>query len=821
MQLRALSSLKRNNGAVKLFALLFCALALCLCGGGAVATTVIDYTVTAISSADIGRLPPEHWAHYKSICSSTSPTQSWNSISVLSHVFPAISLSKTRTPFYAYDRTPWYVTHAGFLSPTSYGMCDGFCTRDFFATLQGNYGFSDNTSIFYDGGGDWPMISLYSALLDNRGDAARPLVVTQEFFERADGRVSRKKHERDSGSASPHTLVEYCDVPLKGSPSSATGLTAQVAVYANGTIVMRYKQLPDPLPDDVRSTGLIYSKTLRKVVPTPTADNGIVAYRFDPVYDVCDGATTASACAGMRRTAGDAGVDCVWCPSTSACASRAFVSEVCPRGQWAMRADEDGAAAQKFYTVSVDFNGDFDVRPDPMSSTTYLGDYAYFSLLPYVYTILFSRDFDNFSCGPGFFCSGGIPGEECNPVGNTCPNGNFTRSILALQSALRWSADAYVTFRYLGSRRMGSELCRESLCDVGTLFLLNGSVPISSSTSDSVFTVQLYFDRGGVVDIVIKNTMVEDGAPMLTFPSMFVGLVRYGVDDPASVLVPQGLLRSGVHARFVPLTSCPDCGLHGTCDEDTGKCGCMPGYYGASCRACPVCEDGSRCDDGVAGSGGCVCVGGACGATYGVRCGEGGCEGCSALGGRCECGTCVCVDGWTGANCDVAPVDGCRAYSFDGCAVCGSHADCEFCFDSTCFNTSLVGTASGYTCSYSTPAVDARACRTYASVFGALYRVSDSADAVVVVLCMMLAVMIVFAGVVWACEVRTRRVVDLTTAYAVGGTTVPAAPHREREVIQVSFVRRNIHKKPLTAIPLKQVSLARLFKRRKEALEEQ
>ncbi|KPA74463.1 hypothetical protein ABB37_09143 [Leptomonas pyrrhocoris] len=47
--------------------------------------------------------------------------------------------------------------------------------------------------------------------------------------------------------------------------------------------------------------------------------------------------------------------DCVWCPSTSACASRAFVSELCPRGQWAMRADEAGAAAQKLYSVFVDF----------------------------------------------------------------------------------------------------------------------------------------------------------------------------------------------------------------------------------------------------------------------------------------------------------------------------------------------------------------------------------------------------------------------------------------------------------------------------------
>lgn len=773
------------------------------CSPPVVAVTITDYTVTAIYAKDLTGLPSGHWAHYSSKCTPQSTTRIIPIVNSLNSVFVNISGSGMRAPFYAWNSTPLHLNSLGFLSPTWYGMCNGYCVRDFFAVLQGNYGFSNDASVFFDGGGDWPMISFYLAPFETDAiDPTRSYIVTWENDNCV--RTAAAGGNRTAAGTTPpctpvvtHTLVEYCNVPLRGTPSSAAGLTAQVVVYANGTIVMRYRTLPpaDVLPAYVRSTGLIYSKTLRKVVLTPTADNGVVAYRFDPVYDVCDGAATATACTAV-------GADCVWCPSTSACASRALVSELCPRGQWAMTAGDAGADAQRFYNVTVDFGGAFDKSVTLRGFRTNLDGFPYFFVNPFTQTRLFNRSLVNLYCGMGLYCATYTPYASCNAINNTCPDGNFSRAMLALQSAMQWLPDAYVSSQSLTSRQRGDELCSEDRCEEGTIFLLRGSVATTTSTNSSVFTVQLYFDENGVVDVVVKNDMVHDGAPFLAYPPIRVGLVRYGVEDLSSVLVPQGLLRSGVHVRFVPQTACDDCGLHGTCDEATGRCGCMAGYYGADCKACPVCGGGSQCDDGVSGSGACT-----------ATCGDG-CAGCSAVGGRCECGVCVCVDGWTGANCDVAPVDACRAYSFDGCAVCGQHAGCEFCFDSVCFNVSLRGTASGYVCSYSTPAADRRACRTYGE-YGLTVDDAGSRDIAALIVLIIVVVVVFFVALRCGCWAFCRpRAANPAFALALGGEVTSRRSLTDRTVVKAAFVRNRVEEAPLMAVPLKQVSLKLLFRRR-------
>ncbi|KPI82431.1 hypothetical protein ABL78_8559 [Leptomonas seymouri] len=189
--------------------------------------------------------------------------------------------------------------------------------------------------------------------------------------------------------------------------------------------------------------------------------------------------------------------------------------------------------------------------------------------------------------------------------------------------------------------------------------------------------------------------------------------------------------------------------------------------------------------------------------------------GCNAVGGRCRGGVCLCVDGWEGENCDVPPVDRCRAYSLDGCAVCGQHAGCEFCFDSTCFNTSLRGTASGYVCSYSTPAADTRACRTYAE-HGLTYLEGESTDGKVVLalLCIIVVVSAGFAFGCWWSALRNRRVTSLLAALAVVGEPNFRRPFMDRVVLKVAFLRQRFRKAPVVAVPLKQVSLKALFRRR-------
>ncbi|CAJ1014842.1 hypothetical protein Q4I30_000423, partial [Leishmania utingensis] len=182
---------------------------------------------------------------------------------------------------------------------------------------------------------------------------------------------------------------------------------------------------------------------------------------------------------------------------------------------------------------------------------------------------------------------------------------------------------------------------------------------------------------------------------------------------------------------------------------------------------------------------------------------------------RCNCGVCECQGGWGGADCNVAPADACRAYSFDGCEVCGQHEGCVFCHDSTCFNPALSGTPGGYTCSYSTPAADTQACVTYRSR-GWLPPISASALSAAgtwVTAGAVMAGFIMIYVVCWCFSHQKRR--DLTVQLAVGTTPTFLKPYREREVVQFDFTRERSLERELMGIPLRQVSLQRLFKRRK------
>ncbi|KPI84934.1 hypothetical protein ABL78_6026, partial [Leptomonas seymouri] len=504
------------------------------------AVTILDYTVTSITASERASLPPDHWAHYATQCDSKANARIIPLVKSLNSVFVNISASGMRVPFYAWNSTPFHLNSIGFLSPTWYGMCDGYCVRDFFSTIKGNYGFSDNTSIFYDGGGDWPMIAFYLAPFETTNiNPARSFILTEEHFD-----SSKLSDTRRADAPIPsHTLVEYCNVPLQGAPWSAAGLTAQVAVYANGTIVMRYKRLPAGLPGDMWSTGLIYSKTLRKVVATPSVENGIVAYRFDPVYDPCDGAATAAACGAMSVPTGaapaaGAGVDCVWCPSTSACASRALVAEVCPRGQWAMRADEAGANAQRFYAVTVD------LTPTPLADLDSLEDVEH---QPVMYgKVMFRRAITIFNtmhrtfprCFPGCSCSINFPDPECPMLQNTCPDGSYIYRILALESTFEFSNRVAYTQKVLGLRSYGEFLCDvEGGCLGATVGILTGIVFQNGYATYPDFSVQLYVETKGIIIFVLRCNRCPDGAPFLAYPPIRVGLVRYGVDDPSSVLV--------------------------------------------------------------------------------------------------------------------------------------------------------------------------------------------------------------------------------------------------------------------------------------------
>ena len=106
---------------------------------------------------------------------------------------------------------------------------------------------------------------------------------------------------------------------------------------------------------------------------------------------------------------------------------------------------------------------------------------------------------------------------------------------------------------------------------------------------------------------------------------------------------------------------CPICAAEGECDNGllgTGLCVCNEGwggvtcetcddgFYGPSCDACQPCESGGVCNEGIAGDGSCACAPGFHGELCEFSCGDGmqnGDETAIDCGGACE--SCGCSDG--------------------------------------------------------------------------------------------------------------------------------------------------------------------------------
>ena len=147
--------------------------------------------------------------------------------------------------------------------------------------------------------------------------------------------------------------------------------------------------------------------------------------------------------------------------------------------------------------------------------------------------------------------------------------------------------------------------------------------------------------------------------------------VDNGLDDDCDGRVDNGL---GEYDDGAPCREDADCSI-GVCrvdGDELGECArpCEEGTFGRACEACPIdCGAGGSCDDGLSGTGVCVCADGwasaSCGRCapghWGSEC-AGTCDPCGAYG---ECsagltgdGRCMCTSAGYGPECQFSCANG-------------------------------------------------------------------------------------------------------------------------------------------------------------------
>ncbi|XP_070174926.1 uncharacterized protein [Littorina saxatilis] len=219
--------------------------------------------------------------------------------------------------------------------------------------------------------------------------------------------------------------------------------------------------------------------------------------------------------------------------------------------------------------------------------------------------------------------------------------------------------------------------------------------------------VVLYFDCSTVIEKKLKrgnnslgrNLMLSIGPYFANFGPAFEGeLEQLIVSEDPSLAERQCNFQSGDHmgpvkddsssnaghemertTRAPPknmskstqrpaLVSCPKpCQNGGSC-LDTGKCRCLPGYYGDLCQSAictPGCQNGGVCSS----PGKCLCPN-----NYtGINCELPSCNPPCLNGGRCTASnTCTCPYGYTGVNCQPY----CRKECHNG-GQCVRHDQCR------------------------------------------------------------------------------------------------------------------------------------------------
>lgn len=686
-----------------------------------------------------------------------------------------------QSPFFGFSSVSWFASLYGFLSPVEYSMCQGFCEDSLFSTLYGFYNFEDAdsqsfSSIGIGTGGDWPMIGLF----------VYPLTTVDS---------SKLCYVIDTDSDGSETLqVEYNS--FSSEYQADQFLTAQMVVQSDGTIIFRYKSVPNwaavtekSIPPSV---GLIYSEHMRVVLDTPTGSNDIIGYRCVPnLTDLCYSSTNETDCSDSDG--------CAWCSANNKCAPLDSQADLCPSTSYI---SPPASSLQGMYTVDISeqFSGMIDLPDDEFTPLNSQGKLVPLQL-PFQLHFFDAEPTNQLFLIEPNIISVSSSTQNCRPLWNTCPNGNYSLAILPFQTAMLWNSETIIRSATINSK------------SAFVLQVLRVKPYSFQGAPSSRVSYQVTIFQDGSIEFVYGNDHHgTTGTPLLAYPAPLVGLVRNTTSDKYSVLVPEGLIATGTKITFSPVKnmSCENgCGENGYCDDSSKKCVCSENFTGDMCNECktqfygPDCQScacDSGCDDGISGSG--ICKSTTCGS-------------CNLNNGKCEGNVCVCNSGWSGPSCTTI-VDECLQVSLDGCPYCAFNPKCRFCFDNTCFNPLVSNTKAGYTCSYSVNGSEKFMCN---------FLVQDAVipfdTGIVILICIIFIILLLIICVLFALNYlyTKRQVPDVHASFAIGGSTDFVRPRRERCVIPINIVQRHsvAEGEYVMGLPLQQVPLKTLYERRYEA----
>jgi len=811
-------------------------LALCGLTQPVYCTTIFDgYAMTVVT--EFAMLPPDHWARYDA---NNTGTVSLATNDDDSNPNDPIDFC---LPYFQLENARMYINSNGFLSPAPYVLCGYFCS-----TAAGTYLFDANST------SSWPEIGLF----------------VTDLYPKGQGTISKNSFSKIIGGTNVSVaLVSYANVVLYGERLPTNNvLTAQVELWANGTIVMRYAQVPDfsgsaaPLP----SMGLQWSSSQFAVLSTATA-NGLLltrapfSVRYEPTRSPCLALPNCSACINAPS--------CSWCPGR--CVKRSLVADYCP----SLDADLcnvtlQDISPQQFYTTSQWLEPFVDLSD--YSTNNFMVPISSSSValnLPFQFPLFYNPSAWNTSSSSIFrriFVSDPPIVSFSAPA--QCFTGLcfYSRAIVGLLSTALATTNGFgiTQFRYITlPNRTGSSLaglnstwvntsfagilCNQTFCpDTAIVDVRNLQPAPPDRVANQVFSMQIVLFANGSIQLRYNLAFSRTGRLNITqmcqteavfppTPTVTAGAVNRNSTDPANELVPWTMLREQQVVHLVPVPGCADCRGRGRCNATTRECmcdlpfhgptcgECAPGYFGPLCAACAPCHNGGTCDDGTRGSGVCFCQAPYSGRNCNVTCPANSptqCSSCNYFGGYCQCGTCICsaAQGYSGANCS-AWQDPCIQYSLDGCPVCvARNPQCRFCFGMalcvTDFN--MLITSPG--------AVNRTVCPANQVGRGSLQCQPSNVPVRLDQGIAIIIVIIIFGGLgIFACLVVLlicvcrRPYGDPILTHAVIGTPDFQFPRREREIIHMVMLPPQRKGKPVQGIPLKQIALKDLQERQQRA----